>query len=49
MMVTLGGGYERTQRQWETLMELAGLKVVKIWYDDGTNECTEAIIECEKL
>jgi hypothetical protein len=49
MMVLLGGGYERTEAQWKTVMELAGLRIVNIWYDDGANEGTEAVIECEKL
>jgi hypothetical protein len=49
MMVLLGGGYERTEIQWKALIESAGLRIVKIWYADGSGEGSEAIIECEKI
>ncbi|KAH8885725.1 S-adenosyl-L-methionine-dependent methyltransferase [Thozetella sp. PMI_491] len=48
MMVLFGGGIQRTEGQWKTLIEAAGLKVVKIWFAESVNEGAEAIIECEK-
>jgi hypothetical protein len=48
-MLVLLTGIERTESQWKSLLEAAGLKIVKIWYTDETNEGSEAVIECEKL
>ena len=35
---------ERTERQWHTLIESAGLRIVKIW---TVQTSTESLIECE--
>ncbi|KAK6207292.1 hypothetical protein LQW54_007250 [Pestalotiopsis sp. IQ-011] len=44
-MLVLLGGIERTESQWKSLVESAGLEIVKIWYADETNEGSEAVIE----
>lgn len=46
-MLVLLSGIERTEKQWRSLVESAGLKIVKIWYAEETNEGSEAVIECE--
>ena len=43
MMMTIGGK-ERTRRDWETLIESAGLKLCKIWQSDMTGPL--AVVEC---
>lgn len=48
-MLVLLSGLERTEKQWRTLVESVGLKIVKIWVDDDTHEGNEAVIECEKI
>jgi hypothetical protein len=43
IMMEIGSG-ERTERQWQTLLESAGLNVVKIW---TAQRGVESLIECE--
>ncbi|KAL4804202.1 S-adenosyl-L-methionine-dependent methyltransferase [Aspergillus unguis] len=38
------GAAERTERQWHTLLESAGLKIIKIW---TAQRGVESLIECE--
>jgi len=46
LMMTLGAVKERTEKQWRTLLEEAGLKVVGIWtYEQGTESLIEAEID----
>jgi hypothetical protein len=49
MLVMHGKAYERTEMQWKTLIEAAGLKLVKVWYANDISEGLEAVIECEKI
>lgn len=44
LMLALGAVKERTEKQWRTLLEQAGLKVVEIWTCD---QGTESLIEAE--
>ncbi|KAI8176976.1 O-methyltransferase mpaG [Colletotrichum sp. SAR 10_65] len=44
MMLTLFASRERTEAQWRSLLEPAGLKIVKIW---SKGEGVESLIECE--
>jgi O-methyltransferase domain len=43
MMLTIGGK-ERTKRDWETLVESAGLKLVKLWQTPETKPLV--VVEC---
>ncbi|OQE47057.1 hypothetical protein PENCOP_c001G01827 [Penicillium coprophilum] len=43
IMMEIGSG-ERTERQWHSLLESAGLKIVKIW---TAQKGVESLIECE--
>jgi len=43
----MSSGIERDEKQWRTLLEQAGLKVVKIWRKEDIWEGNEAVIECE--
>lgn len=46
LVMALGAVQERTEKQWRTLLERAGLTVVGIWtYDQGT----ESLIEAELI
>lgn len=45
MMLTLLASRERTQANWESLLQKAGLKIVKIW---TVANGVESLIECEK-
>jgi len=42
-MMTLSGT-ERTLKQWETLLDSAGLRLVKTWGEKGT---THGVLETE--
>ena len=45
LMMALGAVKERTEKQWRTLLEKAGLKVTGIWtYDQGTESLIEATL-----
>ncbi|KAK2049472.1 O-methyltransferase [Colletotrichum somersetense] len=44
MMMTLFSARERTEEQWRSLLEPAGLKIVNIW---TKGEGVESLIECE--
>jgi G:T-mismatch repair DNA endonuclease (very short patch repair protein) len=48
-MMTLHGGAERTESQWQRLLQSAGLRIVKVWHCEEKDEGSEAVIECEKL
>lgn len=48
-MMLLSAGIERTQQQWQRLLESAGLKIVEVWLADNLSEGNEAVIECEKV
>jgi hypothetical protein len=37
-MMALLNGMERTEAQWEALLNQAGLKIVKFWKDDPESE-----------
>lgn len=46
VMMALSAVKERTEKQWTTLLERAGLKVVGIWtYDQGTESLIEAELQ----
>ena len=43
LMMALGAVRERTAKQWQELLSLSGLKLVKIWtYEQGTESLIEA-------
>ena len=45
LMMALGAVKERTEKQWRSLLEQAGLKVVGIWtYEQGIESLIEAEI-----
>jgi hypothetical protein len=49
-MLVLMSGIERTESQWVKLVEAAGLRIVRIWYETNvTGEVTEAVMECRKI
>lgn len=45
-MMSLFGSSERTEQAWNTLLESAGLKIVKIW---PVEPASESLIEAELL
>lgn len=45
IMMTYLGGIERTRRQWETLLDSCGLKIVEIW--GGLRSSVPSVIEAE--
>ncbi|KAH8427500.1 uncharacterized protein LDX57_005213 [Aspergillus melleus] len=45
-MMAFNAGMERTRQQWQTLLEAAGLRVVKIW--DPIDEAGDGIVEATK-
>ena len=46
LMMALGSVKERTERQWRTLLEQAGLRILGIWtYEQGIESLIEAEIE----
>lgn len=46
MMMGLGGGMERTETQWQGLLNSAGLSIERIW---SLDELTESLIEAVLL
>ena len=44
LMMMYCSGIERTQSQWESLLDSCGLEIIKIW---GTRSDYESIIECQ--
>lgn len=44
MMMTLLSSRERTRENWETLLNKANLKIVKVW---SARNGAESLIECE--
>ena len=44
MMMMYASGIERTMRQWEELLELSGLELIKVW---GVDSGHEQVIECQ--
>lgn len=45
MMLMLLSGMERSESQWESLLNSVGLEVTKIWRKDGVGE---GVIEAKK-
>lgn len=43
-MLMFASGLERTSRQWESLLDRCGLRIIKIW---GTRSDYEQIIEAQ--
>ena len=43
-MMVVNNGMERTEEQWKSLLDRAGLKVVKVW---KVSEEVEGLIEAE--
>ncbi|KAI9044121.1 S-adenosyl-L-methionine-dependent methyltransferase [Aspergillus affinis] len=46
-MMAFNSGMERTRQQWQTLLDAAGLRVVKFW--DPVDEAGDGIIEAIKI
>ena len=46
LTMVLGAASERTEKQWENLLNSVGLRIVKIW---GHPEGTESLIEADLL
>lgn len=45
-MMGLHAGMERSERQWRTLLDFAGLRVIKIWQDvKGGEAVIEAMLK----
>ena len=44
LMLTLGAAKERTEKDWRTMAQSAGLKITGIWTKERG---TESLIECE--
>lgn len=46
MVMSLAGAVERTERQWSTLLEAAGLKIVHVWTrEPDSMSIIEAILD----
>ena len=44
LMMMYASGMERTMQQWERLLEMSGLEIIKVWGNDPDHE---QVIECQ--
>ena len=45
-MLSLSGGMERTEKQWQSLLNSVGLEIEQIWtFEDGSESVIQAVVQ----